>query len=215
MFYGVSPGAGKTTLSDWLRLELTNQGANVVWIEEQHVNDLEMFAEVIKVFTKGADDYKTPLLKAAEMLVQEYQHKDQIVLTDSLFPSYTWLFASGVPRMVISEINQKLADILKLLNPLIIWLNGDVSTLLQRAIKQRGEDWLKDLIESINSYTYAPVRPIVDIVEVESFFKELKVLHLDMLTEWPHDVLKLDVTETPLEILQTNIKGQLEKSRMS
>lgn len=212
MFYGVSPGAGKTTLSDWLRLELSNQGADVVWIEEHHVNDLVMFAEVVKVFTHGADDYETPLLKAAEMLVQQYQNTGSVVLTDSLLPSYTWLFASGVPKGVVARINQKLAKVLAPLRPLIIWLNGDVSTLLQRAIKQRGEGWLKDLIEFMNSYTYAPVRPIVDVVGVESFFKELKILHSDMLVEWPHDVLKLDVTETPLEKLQTKIKQQLEKS---
>jgi thymidylate kinase len=215
MFYGVSPGAGKTTLSDWLRLELTKRGASVVWIEEHHVHDLEMFSEVVKVFTHGADDYETPLLKTAEMLVQQYLDKDDVVLTDALFPSYTWLFASGIPKTTISEFNQKLAEVLKPLNPLIIWLDGDVPALLERAVEQRGDDWLKGLIESINSYTYAPVRPVVDVVGVESFFKELKVLHFDMLTEWPHDVLKLNATETPLEILQTNIKWQFEKSGMS
>lgn len=209
MFYGVSPGAGKTTLSDWLRLELTNQGHKIVWIEEHHVHDLEMFKEVVEVFTHGAEDYVTPLLRAAETLVQHYRNKTDIVLTDSLFPSYTWLFSEGVPKATIAKFNQELAKVLAPLNPLIVWLNGDVSALLQRAIVQRGEEWLNGLIESINSYRYSPVRPVVDSSGVESFFKELKILHSDMLAEWPHDVLRLDVTETRLKLLQSKISQHL------
>ncbi len=217
MFYGVSPGAGKTTLSDWLRLELTEQGASVVWIEEHHVHDLEMFEEVVKVFTRGADDYETPLLKAAEKLAQQYLDKDNIVLTDSLFPSYTWLFSSGVSKTTISEFNQKLAAILKPLNPLIIWLDGDVPVLLRRAVEQRGDDWLKGLIESLNTYTYLPVRPVTDIDGVESFFKELQSLQADMLAEWPYEVLKLDVTDaSPTSIqfvLEQYLHDQNTKTR--
>jgi thymidylate kinase len=171
MFYSVSPGAGKTTLSDWLRLELTEQNSHVVWIEEHHVHDLEMFKDVVEVFTHGANDYKTPLLKAAEALVQQYLGKPDIVLTDSLFPSYTWLFAEGIPKATIATFNQKLAKVLAPLNPLIIWLDGDVSIMLRRAVAQRGEDWLKGLVESLNAYRYSPVRPVLDITGVESFSK--------------------------------------------
>jgi thymidylate kinase len=209
MFYGVSPGAGKTTLSEWLRLELTNQGSSIVWIEEHHVNNLEIFAEIVKVFTRGAEDYETPLLKTAEMLVQQYVNKDDIILMDSLFPSYTWLFASGVPKTIISEINQKLADVLKPLDPLIVWLDGDVPVLLRRAVKQRGDEWLSDLIESINSYTYAPVRPVTDMNGVESFFRGVQILQSEMLSEWKYEVLKLDVTNTLLTMLQSEIKAYL------
>jgi thymidylate kinase len=207
MFYGVSPGAGKTTLSDWLRLELTKRGENVFWIEEHHVNDLEIFAEVIKVFTQGADDYQTPLLKAAEMLVQQYMDRDEIILMDSLFPSYTWLFASGVSKTVISEINQKLASVLQPLSPLIVWLDGDVPVLLRRAVRQRGDEWLKNLIESVNSYSYAPVHPVVDIEGVEEFFKEVRILQSEMLSEWKHKVLKLNVTNTSLAVLQSELQS--------
>jgi thymidylate kinase len=209
MFYGVSPGAGKTTLSDWLRLELSERGMSVVWIEEHHVHNLEIFQEVVEVFTNGAEDYVTPLLNAAEALVQQHLGKTDIVLTDSLFPSYTWLFAEGVAKTTIAKFNQELAKVLVPLHPLILWLDGDISILLQRAVKQRGEEWLNGLIESLNSYRYSPVRPVVDSSSVESFFKELKILHSDMLAEWPHEVLRLAVTETSLEILQSEISQHL------
>lgn len=197
-------------LSDWLRLELIEQGENIVWIEEHHVNDLEIFTEVVKVFTQGADDYEMPLLKAAEMLVQQYVGKNDMILMDSLFPAYTWLFASGVPKAVISEISQKLADALKPLNPLIIWLDGDVSVLLERAVAQRGNEWLKGLIGSINSYAYVPVRPVVDIRGVEEFFKNVQTLQSDMLSEWKHKLLKLNVTNAASSMLQSEIKNNLE-----
>ncbi len=209
MFYGVSLGTGKTTLSDWLRLELTKQGMSVVWIEEHHVHELEIFKEVVEVFTHGANDYVTPLLNAAETLVEQYESKTDVVLTDSLFPSYTWLFAEGVTKATIAKFNQKLSKVLAPLNSLIIWLDGDVSILLQRAVKQRGEDWLNGLIKSINAYRYAPIRPVVDSSGVESFFKELKILHSNMLAQWPHAVLRLDVTETPLELLESKISRYL------
>jgi thymidylate kinase len=213
MFYGVSPGAGKTTLSEWLKNKLEHEGINTLWIEEHHVHKLTVFAEVVKVFTRGSDDYETPLLDAAKALITEYASQPTIVITDSLFPSYTWLFTQGVQTPEISAFSKKLASVLAVLNPLIVWLDGDVRTLLQRAVTQRGEGWLQDLIESLNSYVCVPVRPVTGIDEVVSFFEEIQSLQTAMFAEWPHKVLRLDITNTPIQTLQQQLERYLSTNQ--
>lgn len=213
MFYGVSPGAGKTTLSSWLKNKLERKGVNTLWLEEHHVHKLDVFAEVVKVFTHGSDDYETPLLDAARTLVTEYANQPTIVITDSLFPSYTWLFTQGVEKSEIAAFSEKLAVVLAVLNPLIVWLDGDVRTLLQRAVTQRGEGWLEGLIDSLNSYVYVPVRPVTGIDEVVSFFEEIRILQTAMFAEWPHKVLRLDVTNTPVQTLQQQLEDYLQTSQ--
>ena len=213
MFYGVSPGAGKTTLSEWLKNKLEHEGISTLWIEEHHVHKLDIFDEVVKVFTHGSNDYETPLLDAAQILVAQYTNQATIVITDSLFPSYTWLFTQDIQKAEISAFSRKLADVLAILGPLVVWLDGDVRTLIQRAITQRGEDWLEGLIDSLNSYLYVPVRPVIGIDEVVSFFEEIRILQTEIFTEWPHNVLRLDVTNTPIQILQQQLEYYLHTNQ--
>ena len=209
MFYGVSPGAGKTTLSDWLRLELAQQNIPTLWIEEHDVSHLAIFKEVVQAFTHGTDDYVQPILQAAAALVQQQTDKPELVITDSSFPCYTWLFSAGVSTEAIADFSQQLAAILAPLNPLVIWLDGDVATLLQRAVAQRGTEWVDDMIGMLNAYNYVPIRPVVGIEEITAFFQAVRRLQTELFSAGSYQLLKLDVTNTPLEVLQAQIMQYL------
>jgi thymidylate kinase len=209
MFYGVCPGAGKTTLSAWLNQRLVDNGCDVIWIEEHDVLHLEVFGEVVRAFTEGTSDYVTPLLRAAQKLVALHANDQSIIITDSIFPSITWLFAAGLGRHEIQSFSDQIADNLSALNPLVIFLNGDVRELLKRAIQQRGDEWLKGLVTTINSYNYAPIRPVVGMEEIAVFFEALQQLQIGILSAWKHSVLRLEVTTSSLRDLQLQIIGYL------
>jgi thymidylate kinase len=170
LFYGSSSGAGKTTLSDWLQHHLQQQAIPVEWIEEDHVLRLDIFSAVVQAFEHRQGDPIATVLDAARQLVERYQLSDKIVIMDSIFPSYTWLYAAGVSLSQAAQFNQQLAGMLAPLKPLVVFLDGDGAVLLQRAIAQRGEGWLTENAEAMDTYRHVPVRPVRGFDEVAAFF---------------------------------------------
>ncbi len=134
LFYGSSSGAGKTTPSDWLQRHLEQQAIPVEWIEEDEVQHLDIFSPVVQAFEHGQGDPIVTSLDAARQLVERYQLSDKIVIMDSIFPSYTWLYAAGVSLSQAAQFNQQLAGILAPLKP-VIWQIMNHIQLLNYALE--------------------------------------------------------------------------------
>src|SRR5262245_36422801 len=154
MLAGSGPGAGKSTLSEFLFDQFTRCAIPTCWIYEEDILHLDAFAPVVKAFQQGEGDAIEAVLAATRRFVQDAIHADVVVVTDSIFPAYTWLFAAGYPQARIADFSTQLAQLLAPLQPLTIYLNSDVPTSLKRAVAQRGEQWLDDLITTMQTHTY-------------------------------------------------------------
>jgi hypothetical protein len=199
MLAGSAPGAGKSTLSEFLFDQLTRHAIPTRWIYEEDILHLDVFAPVVQFFLHGQGDGIEALLGATSRFVQVAIAANEVVITDSIFPAYTWLFAAGYPRAQIGEFSAQLAQLLAPLQPLTIYLNSDVATSLKRAVAQRGTAWLDDLIAAMQTYTYCQTHPARDIDDVIAFFESVTQLSRELFADWPHPTLALDTIATPLD----------------
>jgi len=95
MFVGSSPGAGKSTLSEFLYEQLTCHAIPTQWIYEDDVLYLPSFAQFIKEFQSGHTDTIDALLAATAAFVDDALDRNTLVITDSIFPCVNWFFAAG------------------------------------------------------------------------------------------------------------------------
>ena len=169
MLAGSSPGAGKSTLSEFLFDQFTRHAIPARWIYEEDILHLDAFEPVVRFFQRGQGDGIEALLDATDRFVRGALAAPEVVITDSIFPAYTWLFAAGYPRAQIADFSAQLARLLAPLQPLTIYLNSDVATSLTRAVVQRGTAWLDELIATMQTYTYCQTHPVRDIDGVIAF----------------------------------------------
>ena len=198
MLAGSASGAGKSTLSEFLFDQLTRHAIPTRWIYEEDILHLDAFAPVVRFFQRGQGDGIEALLGATSRFVREAVAANEVVITDSIFPAYTWLFAAGYSRGQIADFSAELARLLAPLQPLIIYLDSDVAASLKRAVARRGTAWLDDLIAAMQTYTYCQSHPVRDMEGVIAFFESTRRLSLDLLADWPHPTLVLDTIATPL-----------------
>ena len=198
MLAGSSPGAGKSTLAELLFDQFTRHQLPTRWIYEEDILYLDAFRPVVQAFQDDQANAMAAILATTAEFVQESLRADLVTITDSIFPCYTWLFAADYSPPAIAAFSRQLAQLLQPLQPLIIYLDSDVARCLDRAVAQRGRQWLDELMVAMQGYTYCQSQPIQDRDDVVAFFQATSQLSRDLLTEWPHPVLMVDTTIAPL-----------------
>ncbi len=210
IFYGASPGTGKSTLSSFLFAQLHLHDIPVFWIYEDDVVNISCFAEFIVDIQIGNPKMKESLLRATRAYVQECVRTDVVAITDSIYPCINWLIATDLYshqelRAFGAELEQHLAP----LHPLIVFLDADPKIALQRAIDQRGEPWYRELVATLNSYPINREHPLHTVDEVAAYFRVQAALSLDLLQKWSCDLLTIDVVQTPLDLVKSMILRHL------
>lgn len=209
IFCGSSPGAGKSTLSSFLYEQLLLRDTPVKWIYENDILYLNEFQEFIKDVQSGNPELIHSLLDASKNFVDRYRDGTSILITDSIFPCFNWLIATGYyTHEQIVGFGQQLENVLHPLNPLIIYLDVDQELSLNRAVKQRGQKWLDDTIVSMNGYNQG--KPLKSLDDVVTYFRMAGDLSLMWLKDWDSEILLLDSTHTDIAELQTIILDKLE-----
>jgi thymidylate kinase len=210
IFYGSSPGAGKSTLSSFLYEQLRLHNIPTQWVYEEDVLYLDTFAEFIHDIQNGNHNLIVSLLEATSKFVDACLASGVIVITDSIFPCFNWLIATSYySRSRIETFSSDLERILTPLRPLIIYLNSNVETALKRAVQQRGAPWLEDIISTLNTYGYNKDKALQDIEDVIAYFETQNQLNLELLTQWSCDILTLDTTDISLDQLKTILLKRL------
>jgi hypothetical protein len=199
MLAGTSSGAGKSTLSEFLFDQFIRHSIPTRWLYEEDILHLDAFTPVVQAFQHGQGDAIEALLVATKQFVAENVNENVVIVTDSIFPCQTWLFAAGYSRARIAEFSIQLAQLLAPLQPLLIYLNSDVAVSLKRAVAQRGTLWLDELIITMQTYTYCQTHPVHDMEDVIAFFKAETQLTVELLADWNHTWLSLDTTTTSLD----------------
>lgn len=209
--YGSSPGAGKSTLSSRLHQQLQQHHLPVQWLYEDDVVHLDLFAPVVAQMhgesTLGLTD---ACLVATTRLVDAYAADDTIVITDSILPYFDWLFAVGHDVATLREFSAQLQALLSPMHPLVVYLQADVAMVLQRAVDQRGEEWLRGLVDFMNQWSANKAHPIRYLAEAIAYFQATDQQKVQLLLEWVGDVLWLDSAAYSLEECTARLLNNLE-----
>ncbi|MEZ4615411.1 MAG: hypothetical protein R2867_07840 [Caldilineaceae bacterium] len=210
-FYGASPGAGKSTLSAQLQRQLQQHNLPVRWLYEDDVDHLELFKPVME-HMRGESNLSMPdaCLAATANLVAAHADNNTIVITDSILPYYDWLLAANYDETVIKVFSRKLVEQLRPLHPLIVYLQADTATVLQRAVKQRGKPWLHDLITFMNCWNANKAQPITNLADVVAYFQWTDNKKAQYLLECAGDLLWLNSTADSLEECMLQLLDYLE-----
>jgi tRNA uridine 5-carbamoylmethylation protein Kti12 len=187
MVTGSGPGAGKSTMTEFLAEQLAAQGVPVRCLREDDVAHLDAFAPLHESFRQGAPDAADALLAASGNLVRE-SAAPRVHLVDALLPGYHYLFGL-YPAWRIASYNLDLYKALCSMRPMIVYLKSDIDSAFRRAVKERGQEWLGEFLKRINGHyqTAQHMRtslPLSSIGDVVSFFEEMDQLMLRMVGEW-------------------------------
>lgn len=210
IFYGASSGAGKSTLSSFLVDQLRLHKVSVRWLYEDDVVYQDAFAEVIRGF-QGQEPFDAfgSLLAASARFVAGCLQEDAVVVTDSIFPFFDWLYAAAPAYEQMAQFSYDLQRILHPLQPLLVYLNGDVEPALRRAVAQRGQRWLDELIPWMNTWAQNQSLPIHDIEGVIAYAQQRHRVNLQLFTEWAGDLLLIDTVSNPLAHCQNILLEQV------
>ena len=197
MLAGSSLGAGKTTLSALLYKQLRAQRVNAVWLAEENLDaQLAQFVPSWGMNTVQPDAF----LAACRALLGQYSRSDAVIITDSGLPGYVHFFGR-FPMPTLEAWNQALYQALQPRDPLLIYLASDVRTAFARATSQRGQQWVENIRNFLNSWRlpfYSPIpKPFATTRDLIAYFTALDQFARTMLAQWPGPTRVLNATATP------------------
>src|SRR5215208_6237401 len=148
MLTGSSLGAGKTTLSALLYQQLMAHGVNAIWLAEENLD-----AQLAQFVPKWHQNTVQPdtFLGACRALLDQYRTIDAVIITDSGLPGYIDFFGR-FPKATLEAWNQALYQTLQPRDPLLVYLASDVPTAFARATAQRGQQWMENIRNYLNSW---------------------------------------------------------------
>lgn len=205
IFYGSSPGSGKSTLSSFLFAQLKSNGAAVEWMYEEDILHMEVFAQAVRDVQQGKAEMIGSLLLATQAFAEQCAASNTLYITDSTVPYFDWLFAANYSSDIMWKFSHDLQQALEQLNPLLIYLDGDVAVSLQRAIVKRGEQWLANIISFMNSWSYHKDRPVRDLDDVIDYFVCRNEQNLALLSAWRFDKYVIDTTANDWEAYKSTL----------
>lgn len=212
IFYGSSPGSGKSTLSSWLSKQLELTGFKCLWIYEDDILALSEFAAFIEAIKTTDVTMIGTLLSAAERFVARLKG-DEIVITDSIFPCFNWLLATGLYTYDdLSRFSRQLLEVLQPLHPIVFFLNISPEFALKRAVSQRGDDWLEQLTQTVDGYGCNANKSISNQRDVVAFFNMLASDSLRLLEAWNTAIV--DAETNSIDELKQKVLYQLQVSEV-
>ena len=202
LFYGPGSGSGKSTLSRIIHDVLQQKNVKTKYVAESDVLHLEAFTPYVEEVKQNNPGDVKVLLSSCERFIDTCIQSDQVYVVDSILPCTDWLVTAGCPKQQIRQFNAQLNRLMTGLNPIQIFLTGDMEIFLTRAIKDRGENWAKRLAqERCNSD---------DSRDLIAYFNEMAEVASGLLAEWPFTQIVLDTTKYDLPTCAKEILRHLD-----
>ena len=147
LFYGPGSGSGKSTLSCHIHDVLQQRGVRTKYVAESDVLHLDAFAPYVEEVKKNNPGNVEVLLLSCERFIDACNQSDQVYVVDSVLPCIDWLVTAQCTRQQVRRFNISLNRLMTKLNPIQIFLTGDTEIFLKRAVKDRGENWARRLVQ--------------------------------------------------------------------
>jgi hypothetical protein len=153
MIFEGAPGAGKSSLSQYVAQLLGAAGEESVWIEEHELND-RWFGDFFDALdSDDADPVAAALACWRDLLAQIASDRRTYLIDGGYF--HTTLKSLLAHNTSVERIDACVADLHALLaphRPVLVHLGGDVAVILQHAIAERGPRWAANVAADIAGY---------------------------------------------------------------
>jgi thymidylate kinase len=202
LFYGPGSGSGKSTLSRFIHDVLQQEGVRTKYIGESDVLHLEAFAPYVEEVKRNNPGNIRVLLASCELFIDACDQSDQVYVVDSILPCTDWLVTAACTRQQIERFNIELNRLMAKLNPIQIFLTGDTEIFLKRAIKDRGENWARNLAQERCTSD--------DIQDLITYFNKMAEVASELLAESPFEKIVLDTTKHSLPTCAQEILRHLD-----
>lgn len=190
------PGAGKSTLSQFLAAELTRSGRPARWLEEHTLNE-GPFAPFFEALDAGAPNPVASLLDCWQRLLAELADDESAfaVLDGAFFfNTLKFLLAEGRPQAEIRATAATVAGMLAPFDPLLLFLAADAGQSVRGAIATRGQPWAEMIAADVEDYPYQQARGRTGVEGMCLFFEDAQCCLRELLAASPLRQMALDTT---------------------
>jgi thymidylate kinase len=175
--WGASPGVGKSTLCTGLSQWLRDTGQRVDHFREEEILTRPQFAAVAEEFeATGTVALDTLIAATAEFVDTVVASGDDVVIADALMPFVPTLLAMGHGEEAIDAFMTDLTAVLALVQPVMVFLDGNSETALSRAAAREGEQWLDWYVAKLARYRVSP--PVADVASAVHYLQRERALTL-------------------------------------
>lgn len=177
---GSSPGIGKSTACGHLVRQLRDAGLRVDHFAEEHILTRPEFGAVARAFNETGVVAPELLLSATAAFVASAQQDGyDVVVADALVPYVPSLRAWGHREDEIATFLGELEEVLRPLDPIFCFLDGDPADALPRAIEREEPGWAEWFVRKLAGYSGAP--PVHDLPSAVAYLAEERAVFRRLL----------------------------------
>ena len=189
------PFSGKSTLSEFVALQLGLNGYQAHWVPEG-VMLHDFFRHVLAVLEQTQTISTTSLWADWSAFVEAVSTSPATFVVDSAlsFAAVWPLLAADLPHEAILSELKRIAVACGPLRPRVINLTGDVGQIVRASYAQRGEGWREHLVGQVEAFPYQQARGRFGADSVICFLQDAQALMRLVLEDGGWQTLTLDVT---------------------
>jgi hypothetical protein len=192
LVYGPGCGMGKSTNASALTRKLAAKKIPARLVRENEILGLDSFADHIQQVERGRGHDTKTLLKSCRLFIGDLQYRSpEIAVLDSILPCWDWLSTADCSDTAIASFTGELCELLSPLNPLLVFLEGDLNIGLNRALANRGTQRALNLAEERKDRR--------DINALREYLCSMRETAEQMLSHWEYDIIRVESTQFTLE----------------
>ncbi|MTI69075.1 MAG: hypothetical protein FH751_02320 [Firmicutes bacterium] len=196
IFFEGQPGSGKSSLSQYIFRQINLNNKSVYWMDEYEQNNIQFKEFWIEYNNPTDKDIIDILINCWIDLIKRIKNTEKKFILDSALFSYSlYLKSLEIPEEKINKYFNRIENLLKELNPKVIFLYGDTESVVSRACSRRGENWTKYTINNINSSPYQRKRNRTGFKGMLDYFKDGQILYKNIASNLEFPILHIDITK--------------------
>ena len=198
-----NPFTGKSTLSEYVALQLGLNGHAAEWVPEGVMLD-RYFPHVLAVLDQTQPVSEESLWADWSAFVQTVKSAPATFVVDAAisYAAVYPLLAEDRPHAAIRAMVTRIAELCAPLHPRVIHLTGDQERIARASIVERGDKWEKQLVDQSDATPYQKARGRSGVEGAIAFLQETQGLMDVVLEAGGWQTLTLDVTSADRETNQ-------------
>lgn len=191
-----APGAGKSTLSEFVAEQLHLNGLRAEWLEE-HVLAGTHFADFSRELEINPHKAVDLLLRDWDRLIAQWRLTEGVFLLDGAYFGNTlkFLLAHGIAPDQLQQVAAEVDTRLMQVDPLVVNLCGETGRIFGRAIDQRSRNWAQYIARDVEEYPFQRVRARTGINGMTEFFIDAYRLFDQILEQSSIPRIAIDVEQ--------------------